>query len=86
MIVVASLYGIASFYTVQLLQIIDDLLTRFNITSNKFVTKNEIKDVCSVCSNVCKRHKLLPHSTKVKVPKDFDHTLEQVTIILVCCA
>ncbi|EFN87552.1 sorting nexin-14 [Harpegnathos saltator] len=74
---VVIIYGITSFYTVQFLQIIDSLLTRFNITSDTFITKAK-QDLCTVCSNVCKRHKLLPHSTKVKVPKDFDHALEQL--------
>lgn len=80
---VASIYVISSFYAVQLVQCIDNLLVRFNITNDKFITKFEIKDSCSVCSNnTCKRHKLLPHSTKIKVPKDFDHTLEQVITII----
>ncbi|XP_018361321.1 PREDICTED: sorting nexin-14-like [Trachymyrmex cornetzi] len=92
--IVVSIYVIASFYAVQLVQCVDSLLTRyniineqrvhglltrFNIISDKFITRYEIKDSCSVCSkNTCKRHKLLPHSTKVKVPKDFDHALEQL--------
>lgn len=80
--IAASICVIASFYAVQLVQCIDSLLTRFNIINiinDKFNTRYEIKDSCSVCSkNTCKRHKLLPHSTKVKVPKDFDHALEQV--------
>jgi len=77
--IVASIYIIASFYAVQLVQYIDSLLTKFNIINDKFIARYEIKDSCSVCSkNTCKRHKLLPHSTKVKVPKDFDHALEQV--------
>ncbi|KYN30488.1 Sorting nexin-14, partial [Trachymyrmex septentrionalis] len=92
--IVISIYMIASFYAVQLVQCVDslltryniineqrvyDLLTRFNIISDKFIARYEIKDSCSVCSkNTCKRHKLLPHSTKVKVPKDFDHALEQL--------
>ncbi|KAM0734453.1 Sorting nexin-14 [Formica fusca] len=77
--IVASIYAISSFYAVRLVQCIDNLLVRFNITNDKFIAKFEIKDSCSVCSNnTCKRHKLLPHSTKIKVPKDFDHTLEQL--------
>ncbi|CAL1674633.1 unnamed protein product [Lasius platythorax] len=77
--IVAGVYAISSFYAVQLVQCIDNLLVRFNITNDKFITRYEIKDSCSVCSNnTCKRHKLLPHSTKIKVPKDFDHALEQL--------
>lgn len=84
MFIVAGVYAISSFYAVQLVQCIDNLLVRFNITNDKFITRYEIKDSCSVCSNnTCKRHKLLPHSTKIKVPKDFDHALEQV--ITICC-
>lgn len=53
-----------------------------NALSDTFKPTYEIKDPCSVCSNnSCKRHKLLPHSTKVKIPKDFDHALEQVIIL-----
>ncbi|XP_018300298.1 sorting nexin-14 [Mycetomoellerius zeteki] len=92
--IVISIYVLVSFYAVQLVQRVDSLLTRynimneqrihgllmrFNIISDKFIARYEIKDSCSVCSkNTCKRHKLLPHSTKVKVPKDFDHALEQL--------
>lgn len=77
--VVASIYAISSFYAVQLIRCIDNLLVRFNIINDNFITKFEIKDSCSVCSNnTCKRHKLLSHSTKIKVPKDFDHALEQL--------
>ncbi|KAG5322336.1 SNX14 protein, partial [Pseudoatta argentina] len=92
--IVVSIYVIASFYAVQSVQYVDNLLTRyniineqriyglltrFNIISDKFIARYEIKDSCGVCSkNTCKRHKLLPHSTKVKVPKDFDHALEQL--------
>ncbi|KAL0109395.1 hypothetical protein PUN28_014457 [Cardiocondyla obscurior] len=77
--IVASIFVIASFYAVQLAQCVDSLLVRFNIINNRFITRHEIKVSCSVCSkNTCKRHKLLPHSTKVKVPKDFDHALEQL--------
>lgn len=79
----ASIYAISSFYAVQLIRCIDNLLVRFNIINDNFITKFEIKDSCSVCSNnTCKRHKLLSHSTKIKVPKDFDHALEQVITIV----
>lgn len=79
----AGIYAISSFYAVQLIRCIDNLLVRFNIINNNFITKFEIKDSCSVCSNnTCKRHKLLSHSTKIKVPKDFDHALEQVITIV----
>lgn len=78
-LIVAGVYVTASFYAVQLARCVDSLLTRFNIVNDKFVTRYDIKDSCSVCSkNTCRRHKLLPHSTKVKVPKDFDHALEQL--------
>ncbi|KYN01623.1 PREDICTED: sorting nexin-14-like [Cyphomyrmex costatus] len=89
-----SIYVIASFYAVQLVECVNSLLTRFNIINeqrvyglltrfniinDKFIKRYEIKDSCSVCrKNTCKRHKLLPHSTKIKVPKDFDHALEQL--------
>ncbi|EFN67435.1 Sorting nexin-14 [Camponotus floridanus] len=77
--VVASIYAISSYYAVQLIRCIDNLLVRFNIINDNFITKFAIKDSCSVCSNnTCKRHKLLSHSTKIKVPKDFDHALEQL--------
>ncbi|EZA49201.1 hypothetical protein DMN91_007953 [Ooceraea biroi] len=87
--IVASIYIIASFYAVQLVRCLDGFLTKFNIVNNKLIKKCEVKDLCSVCSNdTCKRHKLLPHSTRVKVPKDFDHALEelleQVLQIYVC--
>lgn len=79
MFIVAGIYAISSFYAVQLIQCIESLLARFNITNDKFITRYEFKDSCSVCSNnTCKRHKLLPHSTKIKVPKDFDYASEQV--------
>ncbi|KAL6264772.1 hypothetical protein P5V15_004870 [Pogonomyrmex californicus] len=77
--IVAGIYVIASFYAIQIAHFVDVLLIKFNITNDKFITRHEIKDSCSVCSNnTCKRHKLLPHSTKVKVPKDFDQALEQL--------
>lgn len=77
--IVAGIYAISSFYAVQLIQCIESLLARFNITNDKFITRYEFKDSCSVCSNnTCKRHKLLPHSTKIKVPKDFDYASEQL--------
>lgn len=82
--IVAGIYGITSFYAIPLLQYVDSLLRKYNIVNNRFIASYEIKDLCSVCnSNSCKRHKLLPHSTKVKVPKDFDHALEQVIIIII---
>lgn len=85
--IVTGIYAIASFYAVQLAQCVDSLLTRFNIINDKLNTRYEIKDSCNVCSkNTCKRHKLLPHSTKVKVPKDFDHALEQVINHYTFCA
>jgi hypothetical protein len=82
--IVVSICAIASFYAVQVMQFVDNLLTKFNIINDKFISKYEMKASCSVCSNNnCKRHKLLPHSTKIKVPKDFDQALEQVIIIIV---
>lgn len=82
--IVVSIFAIASFHAVQVVQLVDNLLTKFNITNDRFITKYEIKDSCNVCNNnSCKRHKLLPHSTKIKVPKDFDQALEQVIIIIV---
>ncbi|XP_011865725.1 PREDICTED: sorting nexin-14-like [Vollenhovia emeryi] len=78
-LVVAGVYVLASLYAVQLARCVDDLLTRFNIVDGGCATRCEVADSCSVCSkDTCKRHKLPPHSTKVKVPKDFDHALEQL--------
>jgi len=81
---VAITYIIASFYAIQLIQCFDNLLTKFNIINNKFIKKYEVKNLCSICSNdTCKRYELLSHSTKTKVPKDFDHALEEVIIIII---
>jgi len=82
--IVATTYAIACFYAVQLIQYFDNLLTKFNIVNNKFIKKYEVKNLCSICSDdTCKRHELLPHSTKAKVPQDFDHALEEVIMIII---
>lgn len=78
-LVVCGLYITSVFYGLVILEYIGVALVNLNAISDTFNPTYEIKDPCGVCSkNNCKRHKLLPHSTKVKIPKDFDHALEQV--------
>ncbi|XP_006608646.1 sorting nexin-14-like isoform X1 [Apis dorsata] len=75
-LIICCLYITSIFYG---LVILEYLGVDLNALSDTFKPTYEIKDPCSVCSNnSCKRHKLLPHSTKVKIPKDFDHALEQL--------
>ncbi|XP_076243695.1 sorting nexin-14 isoform X2 [Calliopsis andreniformis] len=69
----------SSYYGLAILQHVNMILVNLNAISDTFNTTYEIKDPCSICSNNgCKRHKLLPHLTKVKIPKDVDHALEQL--------
>lgn len=57
-----------------------------NVNDDTSITGYEDKNPCSVCNdNTCKRHKLLPHSTKIEVPKDFDRALEEVIVIILHC-
>ena len=73
------LYITSVFYGLVILEYVGVALVNLNAISDSFNPTYEIKDPCSVCSNnSCKRHKLLPHSTKVKIPKDLDHALEQL--------
>ncbi|KAK9303202.1 hypothetical protein QLX08_004982 [Tetragonisca angustula] len=77
--VVCGLYITSVFYGLVILEYIGVALVNLNALSDTFNPTYEIKDPCGVCSkNNCKRHKLLPHSTKVKIPKDLDHALEQL--------
>ena len=78
-LIVCCLYITSVFYGLVILEYVGVALVNLNAISDSFNPTYEIKDPCSVCSNnSCKRHKLLPHSTKVKIPKDLDHALEQV--------
>ncbi|XP_076655780.1 sorting nexin-14 isoform X1 [Halictus rubicundus] len=78
-IVMSCLYMISAFYGLHILQYISMILVKCNAICGTLKPIYEVKEPCSVCnSNDCKRHKLLPHSTKVKIPKDFDHALEQL--------
>ncbi|XP_076296987.1 sorting nexin-14 isoform X2 [Lasioglossum baleicum] len=80
-IVMGCLYMISTFYGLHILQYISMILVKCNAICGTLKPMYEDKEPCRVCnSNDCKRHKLLPHSTKVKVPKDFDHALEQVIL------
>lgn len=77
-IIVCCIYVTSSLYGLVILRYISVALVNLNVICNSPYPVYDTKDPCSVCSNnSCKRHKLLPHSTKVKVPKDFDHALEQ---------
>ncbi|XP_053994319.1 sorting nexin-14-like [Hylaeus volcanicus] len=76
--IVCCLYVTTTFYGLYILQYVSVLLVNLNVISGTFNQKPEVKDPCSVCNNNnCRRHKLCPHSTKVKIPQDFDHALEQ---------
>ncbi|XP_031833287.1 sorting nexin-14 [Nomia melanderi] len=78
-IIVVCLYITSTFYGLLILQYINMILFKFNAICGTFKPVYEVKDPCSVCnSSGCKRHKLFPHSTKVKIPKDFDYALEQL--------
>lgn len=78
-LVACGLYITSVFYGLVILEYIGVALVNLNAISDTFNPTYEIKDPCGVCSkNNCKRHKLLPHSTKVKIPKDLDHALEQL--------
>ncbi|XP_050597216.1 sorting nexin-14-like [Bombus affinis] len=78
-LIVCCLYITSVFYGLVILEYVGVALVNLNAISDSFNPTYEIKDPCSVCSNnSCKRHKLLPHSTKVKIPKDLDHALEQL--------
>ncbi|XP_043513618.1 sorting nexin-14-like [Frieseomelitta varia] len=78
-LVICGLYITSVFYGLVILEYIGVALVNLNALSDTFNPTYEIKDPCGVCSkNNCKRHKLLPHSTKVKIPKDLDHALEQL--------
>lgn len=78
-LIVCCLYITSVFYGLVILEYVGVALVNLNAISDSFNPTYESKDPCSVCSNNrCKRHKLLPHSTKVKIPKDLDHALEQV--------
>lgn len=80
-LIVCGLYVTSIFYGLVILQYISVALVNLNAIGDTCNPAYEIKDPCSVCSNnSCKRHKLLPHSTKVKIPKDFDHELEKILI------
>ncbi|XP_034184894.1 sorting nexin-14 [Osmia lignaria lignaria] len=78
-LVICCLYVINIFYGLVILQYINLVLVNLNAISDTFNPTFEVKDPCSVCSNnSCKRHKQLPHSAKVKIPKDCDRALEQL--------
>lgn len=78
-VLVCCLYVASTFYALIVLRYITVLLLNSNAISGTLNPRYEVKDPCSVCSNnSCKRHKLFPNSTKVKIPKDFDQALEQV--------
>ncbi|XP_076674344.1 sorting nexin-14 [Andrena cerasifolii] len=79
LLIVCCLYITSIFCGLTTLQYISVGLVNLNVISVTLSPTYEIKDPCSVCSkNSCRRHKLLPHSTTVKIPKDFDHALEQL--------
>ncbi|XP_003705519.2 sorting nexin-14 isoform X1 [Megachile rotundata] len=78
-LIICCLYLTNVFYGLVILQYINLALVNLNAISDTFNPTFEVKDPCSVCSNnSCKRHKQLPHSAKVKIPKDCDHALEQL--------
>ncbi|XP_076756445.1 sorting nexin-14 [Xylocopa sonorina] len=78
-LVICCIYVTSTFYGLVILRYVSLALVNLNAIGETFDPAYGIKDPCSVCSNhSCKRHKLLPHSTKVKVPKDFDYALEQL--------
>nr|XP_033337093.1 sorting nexin-14-like isoform X1 [Megalopta genalis]XP_033337095.1 sorting nexin-14-like isoform X1 [Megalopta genalis]XP_033337096.1 sorting nexin-14-like isoform X1 [Megalopta genalis] len=78
-IIMGCLYIVSIFYGLVILQYINMIMVKFNAICGTLKPMYDVKEPCSVCnSNDCKRHKLLPHSTKVKIPKDFDYALEQL--------
>ncbi|XP_043256850.1 sorting nexin-14-like [Colletes gigas] len=78
-LIAGCLYITSIFYGLVVLQYVGVLLVNLIAIKDTFNPTYEVKDPCTVCSNNnCKRHKLFPHSVKVKIPKDFDYALEQL--------
>ncbi|CAK9796439.1 Sorting nexin-14 [Anthophora plagiata] len=78
-LIICCLYATSIFYGLAMLQYVSVALVNLNAISDTFNPTYETKDPCAVCSNnSCNRHKLLPHSTKVKIPKDVDQALQHL--------
>lgn len=69
--VVSALWG---------LRILDYLGIKLGIDESEDGPRSKVDGACRVCSgSTCNRHKATVHNTHVKVPKDFDVALQNVS-------
>ncbi|KAG7196813.1 hypothetical protein KM043_016926 [Ampulex compressa] len=78
-LIVFCIYIGCMIYGIELVRLTSCILFNICDISGKFITTHEKRGPCQVCSNeTCNRHKYLPYSAKVKIPKEFDLALQQL--------